>query len=107
LHAIAAMIRTRAEFDWVEVCFLSRDTVDIQEKIDGCVQQGAQHILLYPYFLSAGAHVVNDLPSELDHAVHRHPDVKLALAEPLGVHPKLAEIVLERAQEKMVQAGWV
>lgn len=107
LHAIAVMIRNRAEFDLVEVSFLSRDTVEIHEKIDGCVRQGAQCILLYPYFLSAGTHVLNDLPFVLDEAARRHPDVKLALAEPLGAHPKLAEIVCERAQEKMVKAGLI
>lgn len=107
LHAIAAMIGNRAEFDMVEVSFLSRDTGDIQDNIDGCVQRGAQRILLYPYFLSAGTHVLNDLPSERDKAARRYPDVRLALAEPLGSHPKLAEIVCERAQEKMIKAGWV
>ncbi|AJF07432.1 sirohydrochlorin chelatase [Geoalkalibacter subterraneus] len=107
LHAIAEMIRNLAEFDLVEVSFLSRDTAEIQEKIDACVQQGAQCILLYPYFLSAGTHVLNDLPSLLDDAARRHPDVKLTLAEPLGAHPKLAEIVCERAREKMVKAGWI
>lgn len=107
LHAIAAMIGNRAEFDMVEVSFLSRNTADIQDKIDDCVQRGAQCILLYPYFLSAGSHVLNDLPSERDSAAGRHPDVRMALAEPLGPHPKLAEIVCERAQEKMITAGWV
>ncbi len=107
LHAIAAMIRSCAEFDMVEVAFLGRTPADIQAKIDRSVQQGAQCIMVCPYFLSAGTHVLNDLPVELDNAARRHPDVRLELAEPLGVHPKLAEVVCERAREKMIETGWI
>jgi sirohydrochlorin ferrochelatase len=63
-----------------------------------CVAAGATRVILVPYFLSAGKHVVEDLTAARDELAKRHPEVEFVLAEPLGRHPLLAEVVVERAQ---------
>jgi len=106
LHAIADMVREGTGFEIVEVAFREMHAPDIQAGIDRCVAQGARRILLYPYFLFAGAHVLEDLPAELETAAARYPGLELRLGKPLGVHPKLGEIVCERIGESLDEAGW-
>jgi len=106
LHAIAEMVREQNPETVVEVAFREMHAPNIQLGIDRCVDQGARRILLYPYFLFSGAHVLEDLPEEIDNARQRHEGLQMVLGEPLGVHPKLAEIVCERVDEKLKQAGW-
>ena len=106
LHAIADMVRSTGRFEIVEVAFREMHAPDIQAGIDRCVTQGAGRILLYPYFLFAGAHVLEDLPAEMTAATERYPGLEMTLGRPLGVHPKLAEIVCERIDESLQNAGW-
>jgi len=106
LHAIADLVRQQHPDRIVEVAFREQHAPNIQLGIDRCVDQGAKRILLYPYFLFSGAHVLEDLPEEMDAARQRHEGLQLVLGEPLGVHPKLAEIVCERVEETLERAGW-
>lgn len=106
LHAIAAMVKAETDAALVEVAFLPPHAPGIQEGVDRCLAQGAARILLYPYFLYAGAHVLKDLPERIEQARRRHPGLEMILGEPLGVHPKLAEIVRERIDASLQAAGW-
>ncbi len=106
LYRIAEMVGQQGGFAIVEVAFREQLPPNIQAGIDACVARGAQRILLYPYFLYAGALVLEDLPEELAVAARRHPGLELVLGTPLGVHPKLAEIVCERIDMTLRDAGW-
>ncbi|MDX9708033.1 MAG: CbiX/SirB N-terminal domain-containing protein [Trichloromonas sp.] len=106
LHAVAAMVRAETGAGLIEVAFLPPHAPGIEQGIDRCVAQGAARILLYPYFLYAGAHVLKDLPAQIEQTRKRHPGLKMILGEPLGVHPKLAEIVRERIDATLQAAGW-
>ena len=106
VNEIAAMVRQMTGYDIVEVSFREQHLPNIQTGIDACVAQGAQRILLVPYFLYLGAHVREDLPAELAVARQRHPGVQFAMGHHLGVHRKLAEVVVERIAETLTQTGW-
>ncbi len=106
LHEVAALVRQRAGIDIVEVCFREQHAPNIQTGIDRCVARGAGRVLLYPYFLYAGAHVLEDLPAEMVEAAGRYPGLQMTLGQPLGVHRKLAEVVDERIGEALAAAGW-
>lgn len=106
LHAIAGMVRETTGCDVVEVCFREQHQPPIQEGIDHCVARGAQRLLLYPYFLFSGAHVLEDLPAEIEAAAVRHPGLEMVLGKPLGVHRKLGEVVCERIGETLAASGW-
>jgi sirohydrochlorin ferrochelatase len=56
-------------------------------------------VILLPYFLAAGTHVRRDLTAARDRLAARFPDVEFRLAEPLGQHPLLLEVIAERARE--------
>jgi sirohydrochlorin ferrochelatase len=103
---IAGMVKSMTGYDIVEVSFREQHQPNIQKGIDACVAQGAERILLVPYFLFIGAHVLEDLPEELSEAQKRYPDVQFAMGKPLGAHRKLAEIVVERIAETLTETGW-
>ena len=106
LHRVADLVARQGGFTIVEVVFHARQPPNVQTGIDACVARGAQRIVLYPYFLYPGAHVLEGLPAELQLAGRRHPDLELVLSTPLGVHPKLAEVVCERINATLQAAGW-
>lgn len=103
---IARMVQEITGYDIVEVSFREMHLPNIQQGIDACVARGAQRILLIPYFLFIGAHVQHDLPEELEQAMQRHPGVEMVMGPHLGVHRKLAEVVVERIAEGLETAGW-
>jgi sirohydrochlorin ferrochelatase len=106
VNQIAAMVMDFADYDIVEVSFRENHSPTIQQGIDACVSQGAQRILLVPYFLYLGAHVQEDLPKELEEARLRHPGVEMAMGKHLGVHKRLAKLVIDRIEEAFSEKGW-
>jgi sirohydrochlorin ferrochelatase len=52
-----------------------------------------------PYFLSAGVHVRRDLTAARQSLADRFAQVEFRLAEPLGRHPLLLDVVAERARQ--------
>jgi len=103
---IAERVKQMTQFDIVEVSFREQHLPNIQQGVDACMAQGAERILLVPYFLYMGAHVLEDLPEELEQAKERYPGVEMVLGKHLGVHQKLAEIVVERIAESLTEERW-
>ena len=103
---IAGMVREMTGFEIIEVSFREQHLPNIQQGIDACVAQGAERVLLMPYFLFVGAHVQEDLPEEMAQARLRHPGVQFAMGSHLGAHRKLAEVVVERVAEALTATGW-
>ena len=98
LHYVVAQMRGRGEFAAVEAAFLELAEPDIDGGAGRCVAQGAARVVLVPYFLSAGVHVRRDLAAARDRLAERYPQAEFLLAEPLGRHPLLLDVVTERAR---------
>lgn len=99
LHHLVLELRRRGRYAVVEACFLELVEPDIAAGGQRCVERGAARVLLLPYFLSAGVHVRRDLTAARQQLAERFPQTTFQLAEPLGRHPLLADIVAERAAE--------
>lgn len=69
----------------------------VAEGFAACVAAGATEIVVHPYLLASGRHAEEDIPRLAAEAARAHPGVRYAVTPPLGVHPKLGEVVLERA----------
>jgi sirohydrochlorin ferrochelatase len=95
---VAAGLRARG-WPIVEASFLELAGPDIGEGGANCVAQGAKRVILVPYFLSAGVHVRRDLAEARAKLAQRFPSVDFRLAEPLGQHPLLLEVVANRVCE--------
>jgi sirohydrochlorin ferrochelatase len=97
LH-VAAGLRARG-WSIVEASFLELAEPGIEEGGVRCVERGAERVILTPYFLSAGVHVRRDLAAARTRLAARFPAVDFRLAEPLGRHPLLLDVVAERARD--------
>ncbi len=97
LH-VAAALRTRG-WPIVVASFLELTEPGIEDGGVHCVEQGAERVILVPYFLSAGVHVRRDLAAARAKLAERFPAVEFRLAEPLGQHPLLLDVVAERVRE--------
>ena len=82
-----------------EASYLELASPNIDEGGARCAAAGATCVVLLPYFLSAGVHVLRDLTAARDRLAARFPGVEFRLAEPLGRHPLLLDVVTERARE--------
>ena len=99
LHHLAGQLRRPGRYPIVEPAYLELAEPDIDAGGARCVEQGAGRVILLPYFLSAGVHVRRDLTDARARLAARFPAVEFRLAEPLGRHPLLLEVVLQRARE--------
>jgi len=82
--------------DCVRAAYLQFARPDIPEALEAAVQSGAKKVIIHPYFLSSGMHVTKDIPEIIDHARGKYSGVEFVCTEPLGIHNKLAEVVIER-----------
>lgn len=62
-----------------------------------CVRAGADSVVAVPYFLFPGRHAAEDIPRMVGEAAAAHPGVTFRVAQPLGVHAAMVEVVLARA----------
>jgi sirohydrochlorin ferrochelatase len=98
LFQVVNELRGRGEYPIVEASFLELAKPSIDQAGARCVEQGAERVVLLPHFLSAGVHVQRDLTEARSKLAARFPEVEFLLAEPLGRHPMLLEILIERAR---------
>ncbi|MDI3256202.1 MAG: CbiX/SirB N-terminal domain-containing protein [Kyrpidia sp.] len=94
-------LRSSGKWDIVEAAFLEITFPSIPEGIEICVNKGATQVVIVPYFLHLGKHVLKDLPRLIDEAGRRHPGVQIRLGSHLGYDPRLSHIVAERAEEAL------
>ncbi|HEV2949087.1 MAG TPA: CbiX/SirB N-terminal domain-containing protein [Gemmataceae bacterium] len=99
LRDVVAQMRKQGDFAFVEGAFLELAEPTIEEGGARCVELGAKRVVMLPYFLSAGVHVRQDLTAIRGKLAERFPEVDFRLAEPLGPHPLLLEIVAQRARQ--------
>jgi sirohydrochlorin ferrochelatase len=99
LVLLADALRARAVYPIVEIAYLELAPPTILDGGAACVSQGAERVFLLPYFLSAGAHVTDDLERFRRELSAQFPDVRFILCKPLSLHPLLVDIVVERLAE--------
>jgi sirohydrochlorin cobaltochelatase len=84
-------------FPIVEVGFMECNDPTIPVAIDRCVSRGATAVIAVPYFLHTGTHVCEDLPTLIEEAQARYPQVLFRIGDYIGLSPKLTDILAERA----------
>lgn len=97
LRTVADALSARGLSPIIEVSYLELTGPTIAEAGERCVTRGAGRVILLPYFLSPGVHVRDDLAEARAALAERFAEVEFALADPLGGHPGLLDILAERA----------
>lgn len=72
------------KYSMVKTAFLELATPSIEESIVMCMDEGATHIVIFPYFLAYGNHVSHDIPTIVASMKQKYPHVTFTLKEHLG-----------------------
>jgi sirohydrochlorin ferrochelatase len=97
LIEVAEMVKRLGAVDCVYYAHMELAEPTIQQGFAACVREGATAVVVHPYFLSPGRHSTSDIPRMVAEAAKAFPGIEFCVTEPLGVHPKIGEVVLERA----------
>jgi sirohydrochlorin ferrochelatase len=97
LADVAAMVQQLSGLEKVYYCHMELAEPTVAEGFAACVKGGATAVVVHPYFLSPGRHSTTDIPRMVAEAAQAFPGVEYCVTEPLGVHPKIGEVILERA----------
>lgn len=99
LVRLAELLRPRLPQDRIEIAYLELAEPSIPTALQKCVDAGARTVRMLPFFLSAGAHVTEDLEGFRREFAERNPDVRFLLAPPIGLHPGIVDILVHRLAE--------
>jgi sirohydrochlorin ferrochelatase len=99
MERVAARMREKLDGCMVEVCYMSKLGPHFPEVFDGCVAKGATRIIVMPYFLHAGLHILEDIPEIMREKAKASPAIELILGHHLGYDNCLADLVIRRTDE--------
>ena len=99
LAKVATMIREMSDFEIVCYAHMELAEPTVQQGFDACVDRGAEEVIVHPYFLVPGRHSVSDIPRMVAQAAARHSGVSYRITQPLGLDPKMGELILQRVSE--------
>ena len=98
MFRVVEEIQARGVFDHVQVGFMECNAPTIPDAVDTCATLGAERVIAVPYFLHTGTHVADDLPTLLEEARERHPQIQFQMGRYIGTSPILTDILSRRAQ---------
>ncbi len=85
------------QYNIVNAAFLELAEVLIPDGIEQCVSEGASSIIILPYFLNSGRHVVEDIPNIVNSCMPQYPDTMISLAPHLGASPLMMDLLISSA----------
>jgi sirohydrochlorin ferrochelatase len=92
--------RLRADgkgYQRIGCAFLELAEPSIPDGLRALVEAGCGELVVLPYFLAAGRHVVTDIPAEIAPVREEYPGVDIRLAPYLGSAPGIARLLLAQA----------
>ena len=87
------------EFEIVNPAFLELAEVLIPDGIKQCVDDGATSIIVLPYFLNSGRHVVEDIPNIVNAEKENYPDVSIKISSHLGASEMMMDVLIGTANK--------
>ena len=86
----------------VEGCFMEISEPHIPETIEKMYNKGVREITALPYFLFNGIHMKEDIPEILQLAKEKYQDLVIKMAQPIGYHKAVVEILKERLVGELI-----
>jgi len=89
-----------SEYPIIEAGFLELAEPLIPDAIDQCVKQGATDVCVVPYFLSAGRHVITDVPEEVEKAREMHPEIPMEVLPHIGGSAMMISLIQDSVSKR-------
>ncbi len=96
LKSITKIIKPKISGINIEYAFLEFAEPNIKDIIKKLASDNFDSILVIPYFLYSGNHVLRDIPEIIEAFKLEYPKINLKLGHHLGIDERLAELVMER-----------
>ena len=71
----------------------------IPDGIQKCVDDGATSIIVLPYFLNSGRHVIEDIPNIVNDSKSHYPNAEIKIAPHLGASPLMMDLLMTSAND--------
>jgi sirohydrochlorin cobaltochelatase len=88
----------------VEPAFVELAEPTVSQALQRAAESGATEISVLPFILFAAGHVKSDIPLHIQTARSRYPRVRFVQGTPIGLHPKVLEILDDRVGKALRDA---
>lgn len=102
VRAVARDLAKLGSFPYVQPAFLELGQPDLAGAVATLVAQGAETIVVLPYFLTLGLHLERDLPKLIAEVQQAHRGIQIRATPPLEGHPALLTALLDRARSALI-----
>ena len=85
------------QYNIIHAGFLELAETLIPDGIKKCVDDGATSIIVLPYFLNSGRHVVEDIPQIVGETRPDYPEVDIKVAQHLGASGLMMDLLISSA----------
>ena len=92
----ARSIKTKIndQFSEVDYAFLELASPLLEQKLDELAAKKMDEIIVFPFFISAGNHVIKDIPEIVERAQQKHPTIKISITDHLGGLNNIDELII-------------
>jgi len=80
-------------FEIIHSAFLEIASPSIPQGIKQCIEAGSSSITILPYFLAAGRHVTEDIPSIVNDACQEFPEVSISISRHIGEFEGMSKLI--------------
>ncbi len=88
------------DFDQVECAFLEMAEPGIAAGLFNLIEKGSTKIVILPYFLARGNHVIRDVPDEISSVQRRHPDIDIQLLPHIGKSSGMENLIIHHVKNR-------
>jgi len=85
------------QYSIVHAGFLELAETLIPDGIKKCVDDGATSVIVLPYFLNSGRHVIEDIPNIVEATRPDYPEVEIKVAQHLGASGLMMDLLISSA----------
>ena len=93
LKHLVSSYKEVSQLSLVEPAHMELSEPSIATAYKRCAEQGATRVVCFPFFLSPGRHVQEDIPSLLEEAAAQNPGIPYTITEPLGMHKDVVRLI--------------
>ena len=90
---LVELFRKKQSYKIVEPAHMELAEPSIEQAFAACIDQGAESIVVSPFFLLPGRHWQDDIPQLSAAASKAHNSIPFMVSSPLGIHDKLVEVL--------------
>jgi sirohydrochlorin ferrochelatase len=89
--SLASLVKDK--YTQLNHAFLEFADPSIENAVKTQIQAGMTHIVLFPYFLSNGNHVSQDIPLMIGRFQHQYPLIRFTILPAFGLSPDIVELI--------------